>query len=75
MFFDDARHRLYVICGGGAVDVFDGLRTGFIHVARVATRGGARTGFYSSKLDRLFVAARGGPLGQSAAILVLRPAP
>ena len=74
-FFDDARHRLYVICGGGAVDVFDDRRTGFIHVGRVATRRGARTGFYSSKLDRLFVAARAGPLSQSAAILVLRPAP
>jgi hypothetical protein len=73
VFFNREQNRLYVVCGGGAVDVFDRLRTGYAPARRVPTRPGARTGFYSEALDRLFVAAwaRG---SEPAAILVFRPA-
>ena len=69
--FDDARHRLYVFCGSGAVDVL-----GMSDLARqgqVATRAGARTGLYSAELDRLIVAARSVDGDTDAALLVYRP--
>lgn len=72
-FFNREQNRLYVICGGGAVDVFDRSRSGYAPARSVQTRPGARTGLYSEKLDRLFVAARQDG-GQDAAILVFRPA-
>lgn len=71
--FDAHRKRLYVTCGGGVVDVFARQGAGYDRLARVPTRGGARTGLFSPELDRLFVAApaRG---KEPAAILVFRPA-
>ena len=69
--FDRTDQRLYVICGGGAVDVFDS-RAGYPPAIRVATRPGARTGLYSAELDRLFVAAPARRF-KPAAILVFRP--
>jgi hypothetical protein len=73
-FFDRRRGRLYVVCGAGAVDVFERRRPGYRPLARVSTRGGARTGLFSVTLDRLYVAVRAGGFGQPAAILVYRPA-
>jgi hypothetical protein len=72
VFFNRTDNRLYVVCGGGAVDVFDRLRTGYAPARRVGTRGGARTGFYAERLDRLFVAAPARD-GKPAEILVFRP--
>lgn len=72
--FDGARQRLYVVCGAGAVDVFEQGQGGFARSARVPTRDGARTGLFAPKLDRLYVAARAAG-GSEAAILVLRPTP
>ena len=69
VFFDAPRHRAYVICGAGSVDVAD-----LVHPDRsasVPTRSGARTGLFVPGMDRLFVAAR----GENAAILVYRPQP
>jgi hypothetical protein len=74
VFFDAARHLLYVSCGAGAVDVFR-LAPTLERVARVETRSGARTSLFVPELDRLFVAARAGLLGGAASILVLRPQP
>jgi hypothetical protein len=74
VFFDAARHRLYVSCGAGAVDVFR-LAPALERVARIETRSGARTSLFVPELDRLFVAARAGLLGSGASILVLRPQP
>jgi YVTN family beta-propeller protein len=71
LFFDARRQRVYVIGGQGYVDVFDAATSGkYDRLARIATRAGARTGLWSSELDRLFVAwpARD---GQPAAIHVL----
>jgi DNA-binding beta-propeller fold protein YncE len=75
VFFDHQRKRIYVICGSGAVDVFEATGKGYARLARVATRGGARTGFFAPQLDRLFVAARAQAGSPDAAILAFRPAP
>jgi YVTN family beta-propeller protein len=72
VFFDPKRKRLYVSCGGGSIDVFE-AEGADKPLARIDTRAGARTSFYSPELDRLFVAARAGA-GREAAILVYRPA-
>ncbi len=57
LFYDARRDRVYVIGGEGYVDVFDATAAGaYGRLARVATRAGARTGLWSSELDRLFVA-------------------
>jgi YVTN family beta-propeller protein len=57
LFFDARRDRVYVIGGDGYVDAFDASPSGkYVRLARVATRSGARTGLWSSDLDRLFVA-------------------
>ena len=71
VFFDGPRHRAYVTCGAGAVDVIDLTHPG--QSVLVATRPGARTGLFVPELDRLFVAARAG--GEDAAVLVYRPQP
>ena len=75
VFFDSKRHRIYVSCGEGAVNVFQQETTGYRQLARVKTRSGARTSLFVSELDRLFVAALGGffGLGSDAAILIFRP--
>jgi len=72
LFVDDQRHRAYVICGEGAVDVFAQRNGSWKHLARVATAPGARTGRYVPELDRLYVAVRASE-GVPAAIWVLRP--
>jgi DNA-binding beta-propeller fold protein YncE len=73
VFFDGKRDRLYVSCGEGAVDVMQRGSEDFGQGGRVATSSGARTSIFVPQLDRLFVAARAGWLGSSAAFLVLRP--
>lgn len=75
LFYDARRDRVYVIGGGGFVDVFDASPAGhYARIAHIATRAGARTGLWSSDLDRLFVAS---PLrdAQSAKIDVFAPSP
>jgi hypothetical protein len=72
VYFDLGHGRLYVTCGGGAVDVFRKAPSGYVHGERIPTRGGARTGLYSPELDRLYVAARAGSDGP-AAILIFHP--
>ena len=73
VFFDAKRHRIYVSCGEGVVDVVQQDAEGYRPLARVKTSSGARTSLFVPELDRLFVAARAGVLGPHAAILVLRP--
>ncbi|MFL6605524.1 MAG: hypothetical protein ACJ8R9_29890 [Steroidobacteraceae bacterium] len=74
VFLDAKRHRLYVICGDGVIDVFAQSDAGYRRAARVTTAGGARTGLFVPALDRLFVAVRATG-GTPAAIWVFRPAP
>ena len=73
VFFDAKRHRIYVSCGEGAVDVMQQDAEGTHPLARVKTSSGARTSLFVPELDRLFVAARAGVLRPHAAVLVLRP--
>lgn len=75
VFFDAPRHRIYVSCGDGAVDVLDQAGQSLRQLARVKTATGARTSLFVPELDRLFVAARAGSGSGDAAILVLRPHP
>ena len=72
VFFDESRDRLYVICGQGFVDVVARQNGRYQRVARIPTAPGARTGFWSASLDRLYVAA---PTRSeaAAAVLVMRP--
>jgi DNA-binding beta-propeller fold protein YncE len=72
VFFDDARHRVYVTCGGGSVDVVD--LADARRSVRVVTRGGARTGLYAPEIDRLLVAAPARD-GAEAALMIYRPDP
>ena len=60
IFFDGRRHKLYVSCGAGAVDVFQRSAQGWARAGRVSTASGARTSLFVHELDRLFVAVRGG---------------
>jgi DNA-binding beta-propeller fold protein YncE len=75
VFFDERRNRIYVSCGGGSVEVFQGEGPAYRLADQVATRSGARTSLFVPELDRLFVAERAGVFGSGAALLVFRPAP
>jgi DNA-binding beta-propeller fold protein YncE len=74
VFVDAKRHRLYVICGEGFIDTFAQDGDVFRRIARLATVGGARTGFFSPDTDRLYLAVRS-TIGHPASIWVLRPVP
>jgi YVTN family beta-propeller protein len=74
VFVDSGRHRLYVICGEGAVDSFDISDEEYVRLGRFPTSGGSRTGLYVLELDRLLVAIRASG-GEPAAVWVLRPGP
>jgi len=75
VFFDERRQRIYVVCGAGAVAVFDRSEGGLRRMAQVETAPGARTGLFVPELDRLFVAARSASAGVRASVLVFRPSP
>ncbi len=72
VFLDAGRHRLYVSCGAGSVDVITTGSSAPARLARIATAPGARTSLFVPALDRLFLAVPAAP-GQPAAIWVLRP--
>jgi hypothetical protein len=74
VFVDAKRHRAYVTCGEGFVDVIDMSASPPKRIGHIATASGARTSLFIPDLDRLIIAvpARGASL---AAIWVLRPTP
>ncbi|MGX9430674.1 MULTISPECIES: YncE family protein [Bradyrhizobium] len=74
LFFDAKRHRVYLICGDGYLDVFEAKEDAYRRSAHIPTISGARTALFVPDLDRLFVAARANP-GEPAAIWVFRPTP
>jgi DNA-binding beta-propeller fold protein YncE len=74
IFVDPMRHRAYVSCGSGALDVIDTNDTAYRRVARLPTVAGARTAFFSPELDRLYLAVRA-QRGEGAAIRIYQPAP
>ena len=75
VFFDARRHRIYVSCGAGALDEFSRDAAGIRHLDRIQTSAGARTSLYVPELNEIYVAARAGPPGSDAAVLVFRPSP
>jgi YVTN family beta-propeller protein len=74
VFVDHKRHRVYVSCGEGVVDVLAQGEAGYQHLAYVPTVSGARTSLFVPELDRLFVAVRARSK-EPAAIWVFRPLP
>jgi YVTN family beta-propeller protein len=74
VFVDPKRHRVYVSCGKGVVDVLEQREADYRRVARVPTVSGARTSLFAPELDRLFVAVRARS-NEPAAIWVFRPVP
>ncbi|MEZ0171455.1 YncE family protein [Microvirga sp. TS319] len=73
VFVDAKRHRVYVSCGDGHLDVFQDAGT-FRRLARIPTASGARTALFVPELDRLFLAVRASA-HEPAAIWVYRPDP
>lgn len=72
LFFDSRRKRLYVICGEGAVDVFQQESADrYTPIARIKTASRARTGLWVPEESRLYVAAPA-VAGESARVLVFR---
>ncbi len=62
LFYDAARHRIYISCGEGFIDVIDQRDEGQFSIReRISTRPGARTGLFSAELDQFYLAvpARG----------------
>jgi hypothetical protein len=74
VFVDTKRHRVYVTCGAGIVDVFEDRGGNYQRIGQVPTASGARTSLFVPEMDRLFVAVREAG-NEPAAIWVFRPSP
>ena len=72
VFYDARRERVYVICGDGSIAVLAASAENLQELSRLATRTGARTGYYAPELDLLFVAAPAKDSG-TAELLVYEP--
>jgi hypothetical protein len=72
LWIDAKRQRVYISCGQGFVDVFDGSNAAYRRIAHVPTAAGARTSLFVPELDRLFLAARASSR-EPASIWILRP--
>lgn len=75
VFYDKTRKRIYASGGDGAISVFEQKDADhYSDAGRIATVKGARTSFFSSDLDRLFLAVRRQG-SQPAAVRIFAPAP
>jgi Uncharacterized conserved protein len=75
VFYDERRHRIYAIGGEGGISVFQQRDADhYDELGRIKTVSGARTGFFSADLDRLYVAVRKHE-SQSAEIRVYKLVP
>src|SRR5215475_14078967 len=74
LFVDAKRHRVYISCGEGFIDVLDSAERSYRRVARIATVSGARTSLFVPEMDRLMLAVRASG-GEPAAIWVFQPTP
>jgi len=74
LFIDAKRMRVYVSCGQGYIDVFDGSGATYKRISRIPTAAGARTSLFVPEMDRLLVAVRDGFAGP-AAIWMFKPEP
>ena len=73
LFVDSKRHRIYVTCGEGFIDVFSHDAKGYEHIGRLATSSGARTSLFVPELDRLYLAVRAPLFSAQAFVWVMRP--
>jgi YVTN family beta-propeller protein len=74
VFVDTKRHRAYVVCGAGSIDVFEAEGPSYRRHARIPTVTGARTGLFIPELERLVIAARASG-SEPASLWVFRPMP
>jgi DNA-binding beta-propeller fold protein YncE len=75
VFYDERRHRIYAIGGEGGISVFQQRDANqYEELGRIKTVSGARTGFFSVNLDKLYVAVRKHD-SQRAEIRVYAPVP
>ena len=74
VFVDSRRHRLYVSCGEGVIDVLEKRGVGYAQAGRVPTVSGARTSLLVPEMDRLFVGVRA-TSSEPAAVWAFRPTP
>ena len=72
VFVDAKRHRVYVTCGEGFIDVFSREASGYQHTGKLTTSSGARTSLFVPDQDRLYLAVRAG-FSTPASIWVVRP--
>jgi len=57
LFYDRKRHRVYVICGAGKIDIIDQTDANtYKALAKINTADGARSGLFMPEKDALFVA-------------------
>src|SRR5205823_14004741 len=57
VFYDSKRHRIYVICGAGKIDIIEQVDANSYKVsAKIETANGARTGLFVPERNNLFVA-------------------
>ena len=57
IFYDSKRHRVYVICGAGKIDIIDKTDANtYKALAKINTADGARSGLFVPERDALFVA-------------------
>jgi DNA-binding beta-propeller fold protein YncE len=57
VFYDGKRHRIYVICGAGKIDVIEQTDPkSYKALTKIDTANGARTGLFVPERDMLFVA-------------------
>jgi len=73
LFVDSKRHRVYVSCGEGFIDVFAAQGNNYTRVSHITTVSGARTSLFVPEIDRLFLAVRAAD-GKPASIWIFRPA-
>ena len=74
LFVDAKRHRVYISCGQGFLDVLDAAQGAYPRVSRIATVSGARTSLFVPEMDRLMLAVRASA-EEPAAIWVFQPVP
>ena len=74
LFVDAKRHRVYISCGEGFLDVLDPAQGAYRRVTRIPTVAGARTSLFVPEMDRLMLAVRASGR-EAAAIWVFQPMP
>jgi hypothetical protein len=72
VFLDRQRHRLYLSCGAGFLEVIQQRGDSYEELARIPTIPGARTALFVPERDRLYLAVRASG-SEGAAVWVFRP--